>query len=1035
MKLKNHISLFALLILLTSVVSIQAQPIDANHPELKWRMFETEHFIIHFHDGSERTAHVIAKIAEEIHPKISAMYNYEPDTKFHFIVKDTDDYANGAAYYYNNKMLIWATALDYDLRGTVNWLRNVITHEYTHIIQLGAARKLPRFMPAIYFQVLDYEYEKRPDVLYGYPNVLASYPIAMTVMPMWFAEGTAQFNTPEFSYDYWDSHRDMQIRIRSLNDSLLTLNDMEVFGKNSMGNEGVYNHGFSLVSYIAETYGEESLSDLTHGLKSLGHYDFNRTAKQVLGVSGQEIYNNWKAHLLEGYLKKTDTIRENIQEGEPFERENYSNLYPKWSPDGEAIYYSSNLGSDYYSGRSIYKKSLKPDEDGEEAEAEVIVAGVSSPFDISSDGRWMVYSNTVRQRNESYYADLYLYDLEKEKKVRITRSARAMDPSFSPDGRSIACIINHDGTRDLALINLPASDEWMDMEILPSDSIHMLTDYDDGTQSWRPTYSPDGEWIAYARGRDLGRDIVIVRPDGSDERVVIGGLGDQREPSWSSDGKWLYYSSDETGIFNLYRYNLSAEESEPITNVLGATFMSDVHDDGRIVYVQYSEYGFELRTMESANPIDTEVMVYDPEYLENLPAVTYDDTKIEIQESVPYKPIFEQIFIVPRIAFDYGRFKPGLYFYSSDFLEKLFLFGGISANLHDEFDLFAMMEFKPFRPTLFLEGYYLQRTHFERFEDPFVIEDVESTDGDYWKPKYGKYGIDYTFKLLEVDGGLRLRLWTPVEMELRGIWSRYQAGQLYEDKSTFSYTYFIGRSVQTRFDFDYTVPSVRGNVHPKSGFRAQVTAAYEDNKFIDGFEIDADRYTIQEVYTPYKYLRMETEATTWYNPFGELVIQPRFKGGYLDHEVDPFMYIYAGGLHGMRGYSYYSLGGSRKIIGNLTLRHPLFVAPRPHFGWLHFDGLFAGIFADAGNAWIHGDSDGLSDLKTDIGVELRAKLYSWYGFPTALTFSAARALHEVEVTEFGETTHYDPEWKFYFTLLFDFETIFPSRKIESVRLR
>ena len=46
---------------------------------------------------------------------------------------------------------------------------------------------------------------------------------------------------------------------------------------------------------------------------------------------------------------------------------------------------------------------------------------------------WLIYSKIVRQANESYYADLYLRNLESEKEVRLTKFARAMEPSFSPD--------------------------------------------------------------------------------------------------------------------------------------------------------------------------------------------------------------------------------------------------------------------------------------------------------------------------------------------------------------------------------------------------------------------------------------------------------------------------------------------------------------------------------------------------------------------------------------------------------------------------
>ena len=173
-----------------------------NHPELEWREFETEHFIFHYHNETERSCREAATVAESIYFPVTQFYDFEPDSKTHIILKDTDDYANGAAYYYDNKIEIWALPLDFDLRGSHRWLQNVITHEFTHIIQIGAAMKYPRRFPAGFVQIMEYEDEKRPDVLYGYPNTIISYPIPGVAVPPWMAEGTAQFMYDDANYDY-----------------------------------------------------------------------------------------------------------------------------------------------------------------------------------------------------------------------------------------------------------------------------------------------------------------------------------------------------------------------------------------------------------------------------------------------------------------------------------------------------------------------------------------------------------------------------------------------------------------------------------------------------------------------------------------------------------------------------------------------------------------------------------------------------------------------------------------------------------------
>ena len=163
-----------------------------NHSELKWQTIESEHFKVHFHESTERSAREAIEVAEYIYPYITKLYDFKPDSKTEIIIKDVDDYSNGSAYYHDNLIEIWAKPLDYDLRGSHRWMQDVVSHEFTHIVQLGKSMKLNRFVPGSYIQMMAYEDEKREDVLYGYPNQLTSYFIPSTTVPPWFAEGTAQ---------------------------------------------------------------------------------------------------------------------------------------------------------------------------------------------------------------------------------------------------------------------------------------------------------------------------------------------------------------------------------------------------------------------------------------------------------------------------------------------------------------------------------------------------------------------------------------------------------------------------------------------------------------------------------------------------------------------------------------------------------------------------------------------------------------------------------------------------------------------------
>ena len=264
---------------------------DYSYNHLDWYTMESEHFMVHFQEGNDRSAQVVSRIAEEIYGPITELYEHEPDEKVSIVLKDREDYSNGAAYFFDNKIDIWVPALDAPLRGTHSWMRNVITHEFTHIIQIQVGLKRERRTPATYLQWLSYEKVRRPDVLYGFPNGIASLPFASLNIPAWLAEGTAQFQRKELSYDKWDAHRDMILRNRVLSDSYFSLPEMGTFAsKTSIERETVYNQGFAFTRYMADRFGEVVLKDVSLALGQDQVFDVAEAIEIATGIPGEQVF-------------------------------------------------------------------------------------------------------------------------------------------------------------------------------------------------------------------------------------------------------------------------------------------------------------------------------------------------------------------------------------------------------------------------------------------------------------------------------------------------------------------------------------------------------------------------------------------------------------------------------------------------------------------------------------------------------------------------------------------------------------------------
>jgi Tol biopolymer transport system component/predicted Ser/Thr protein kinase len=116
--------------------------------------------------------------------------------------------------------------------------------------------------------------------------------------------------------------------------------------------------------------------------------------------------------------------------------------------------------------------------------------------------------------------------------VAVTNfSGMEIQPSLSPDGRSVAFVSNRDGAYDI----------WVGLVA----GGHLVRVTDDSNAESHPQWSPDGTQIAYARIKESGFSDIWEVPalGGAPRRVVL----DATEPAWSPDGRSLAYANLATG--------------------------------------------------------------------------------------------------------------------------------------------------------------------------------------------------------------------------------------------------------------------------------------------------------------------------------------------------------------------------------------------------------------------------------------------------------------------------------------------------------
>ncbi len=584
-------------------VRAQEDPSYYSYPynNLPWYTIQSPHFLVHFQKGNSRSAQIVSRVAEEVYGPITSLYHHKPDSRISIVLHDREDYSNGATYFFDNMIDIWVPALDMPLRGTHNWFRNVITHEFTHMVEIQAAMKRTRHVPAFYLQWLSYEDVRRPDVLYGYPNGIITLPFSGVSIPAWFAEGTAQFQREGLHYDYWDSQRDMIIRTRALSHKMLSLRQMGTFSsKTSIEREVVYNQGFGLVRYLVYRFGENVLYRITHALSKPGVNDIDRAIRDATGVDGYTVYDQWVASLYAGYKKGIRNLR--FSAADTLEKKGFYDLAPQFSPDGRRLAFLSNKGKDTYevslyihdlsdsSSKKVISNALnlqktRDNTDTYGFQIRPKIKPDAARFTFSPDGKKIAYSRHTNNPYGEYYQDIFIYDLKTHKNKRMTHSARVSQPDWSPDGKHLVAVREHDAT--LNLVELDIAD----------DSLHTLLHFDNGEQLYQPVWSADGKSIYYSAA-NLGLR-GIYRYDlatGKTQPLLLDDSTDYRDPAVGPDGNYLYYSANPDDIYNIYRLNLATGQKQQITSVLGGAFEPSVNDKGELAYSEYMADGFKICT-------------------------------------------------------------------------------------------------------------------------------------------------------------------------------------------------------------------------------------------------------------------------------------------------------------------------------------------------------------------------------------------------------------------------------------------------------
>jgi len=547
---------------------------------------ETDHFrVVYYSPAHEYLAPLLIRSLENAARFDNRLFGYRPRGKVTVLIQDFEDYGYGSAGTLPGNFIqigISPFNLVFETLPSAERMGLMSSHELMHIVIGDQPARRDSMFRAMFLGKIMPTNDDPISIPFSFLASPRQY------SPRWFHEGTATF------METWmggglgralGGYDEMLFRSMARDNRYM----YEVVGLESEGTAAdfqvganSYLYGTRFMNYLAVHYGPEKLlAWITRTDTSRAYFE-----SQFQRVYGDSLRQEWRRWILaERQWQQTNLklIREYpVTAVQP--------ISPKILGSVSRCYYDRAAGLIYaavrHTGRMPYLAAIHPDTGRVEHLTDIpggaLYYVTSLAFDAPG-GRLFFTTNNNALRT------LNVFDLKTRKTTVISRNLRVGDLVFNPRDRSLWGMLHSNGLSSIVRLEPPYN---------TPKNLHIFAYASD---FFDLDLSADGEQLTGALTDESGtqrlvrfRTAGLLAGDANYEVLQNFQFNSPGSFVFAPGGRYLYGSSYQTGVSNLFRFDLETKKLEALSNAETGLFRPLPLPDGSLAAFEYSAQGFRL---------------------------------------------------------------------------------------------------------------------------------------------------------------------------------------------------------------------------------------------------------------------------------------------------------------------------------------------------------------------------------------------------------------------------------------------------------